>query len=181
MPVTEAESRVEALIREEVLPYLARNGERMNGIERQLDAMDRRMASMEASSERRITSMEANSERRTTAMEASLAAKPDTAYIDGRLNAMESNMATKADIARIDARFGAVESNMATKVDTGKLEERLDYLNGHIIKRDDFVAETTRLERRIELRPTTTFVIGTLISIVALVLTAIALAPYIRS
>jgi ABC-type lipoprotein release transport system permease subunit len=157
--MAEVESRVEALIREEVLPYLARNGERMNGIERQLDAMDRRMASMEAN----------------------MATKTDIARVDDRFASIESTMATRTDLARVTDRLDQVESSMATKNDTGRLEDRFDYIKMHMVKREDFVEETTRLERRIELRPTTTFVIGTLISIVALVLTAIALAPYIRS
>lgn len=60
-----------------------------------------------------------------------------------------------------------------------RVHERLTAIEARMATKDDLSRDAARLQARIEARPSKTFVIGTVLSIIGLVILAMVATPYI--
>lgn len=60
-----------------------------------------------------------------------------------------------------------------------RVHERLSAIEARMATKEDLSRDAARLQARIEARPSKTFVIGTVLSIIGLVILSMVIAPYI--
>ena len=62
-----------------------------------------------------------------------------------------------------------------------RVHERLTTIEERMATKDDLSREVTSLQARVEARPSMTFVVGTVLSIIGVVLMAMVAVPYLAS
>ena len=60
-----------------------------------------------------------------------------------------------------------------------RVHERLSVIEARMATKDDLTREAARLQVRIDARPSRTFVIGTVLTIIGLVILSMVITPYI--
>lgn len=60
-----------------------------------------------------------------------------------------------------------------------RVHERLSVIEARMATKDDLSREATRLQLRIDARPSKTFVIGTVLSVIGLVIFSMVVTPYL--